>query len=221
MTYFTKEFLAFFKGLEHNNRREWFDAHRTEYESTVKKPFQEFVGTMIGHIQKFEPSIRIDPKDAIFRINRDVRFSKDKRPYNTHVSANISPVGKKSKEIPGFYFQLSVEGIMIAGGIYQTDPGTLAKVRSYLVKHLDQFEALVSEKKFKQAYGTIQGERSKRVPEGFVDAAKRNSMIANKQFFFMKNLPPSRILKKDLPDVLMEYYEAGMELNQFLRRALK
>ena len=106
MIYITKEFFTFFNGLQKNNTTEWFNDNRKAYEQHVKKPFSLLIDEMIRRISKHEPDVKITASDAIMRINKDIRFSKDKTPYNTHVSANISKYGKKNKAYPGFYLQL-------------------------------------------------------------------------------------------------------------------
>ena len=90
MKYFTKDFAAFFKDLEKNNNREWFHENKKRYEDSVKNPFHNFVEELIGGLSDIFPTLTIQPKDAIFRIHRDVRFSKDKTPYKIHASALIS-----------------------------------------------------------------------------------------------------------------------------------
>ena len=97
MAYFTKDFIDFFKELAANNKKEWFDFNRKRYEKSVKQPFAEFVQEMIDRIRADDPKVDISTKDAIFRINRDVRFSKDKTPYKTHMAAIVSARGKKDK----------------------------------------------------------------------------------------------------------------------------
>src|SRR5690606_15875784 len=96
-SFFSPAFLQFFRELAGNNNKDWFDANRKTYENEVKKPFAIFVDHMIGEIRRYEPEVRINATDAIMRINNDIRFSKDKTLYKTHVAANISRFGKKDK----------------------------------------------------------------------------------------------------------------------------
>ena len=95
MAYFTKDFTKFLKDLEKNNNREWFNENKKRYEESVKEPFYNFIDEMIMRINAIDNNVAIQPKDAIFRIYKDVRFSKDKLPYKTQVSAVISPGGRK------------------------------------------------------------------------------------------------------------------------------
>lgn len=219
MKHFKPEFVKFFKDLSKNNNTAWFDENRKTYEKEVKEPFAAFVGEMIQRIQKFEPDVKIKPADAISRINKDIRFSKDKTPYNTHLSANISPYGKKDKAYPGFYFQLSHDKIMVYGGAYAVEPPMLQKLRKNIAKNPKAFAAAYNDKNFKEKFGAIQGEKHKRVPEEFQEAAAKEPLIANKQFYYMGEIKADHITKDSLADTLMEYYKAGKKMNEFLRQA--
>ena len=221
MNHFDPAFIKFFKELSKNNKKEWFDENRKTYEKEVKEPFSAFVGEMIDRIRKYEPEIDIKRSDAIMRINKDMRFSKDKIPYNTHVKANISVYGKKDKTYPGFYFQFSHDKIMLFGGSYMLDPTTLQKVRNYIAKNLKDFSAAYNDKNFKEKYGAIQGDKHKRIPEEFQSIAIKEPMIVNKQFYYTAQLNSDLLLKDELPDKLMEYYLASKKLNDFLKKALK
>lgn len=221
MSYFTPAFIKFFKELSENNTSEWFNDNRKTYEKEVKQPFSIFVEEMINRIRKYEPNIAIKPADAIMRINKDIRFSKDKTPYNTHVAAIISVYGKKDKSYPGFYFQLSHNKIEIYGGVYMVEPATLLILRTNIAKNLKDFSAVYNDKNFKQKFGTIKGEQHKRVPKEFQSIAAKEPLIANKQFYYNAEIKADLITKAELPDTLMEYYLAGNKLNTFLISALK
>jgi uncharacterized protein (TIGR02453 family) len=214
------ELFSFLKELRENNNSEWFDANRKRYEKELKKPFAAFVSDMIGRIHLDDPSIQIEAKDAIFRINRDTRFSKDKTPYKTNVYANISPYGTKSKRYPGFYMSFSADQVYVGGGAYMLEPADILRVRTYIANHLDQFESLLSNKDFVTHFGELQGERSKTVPPELKEAAARQPLLYGKQFFYMSEVDPALATREDLSDRLMERYHAGKPINQFLRNAL-
>ena len=109
MTYFSIDFLDFFKELAGNNHKDWFDLNRKRYEANIKKTFEVFITDLITQINKHDEKIEITYKEAIFRINRDVRFSKNKEPYKLNRSAIISPKGKKDKAFPGLYLEMGPE----------------------------------------------------------------------------------------------------------------
>ena len=219
MAHFTKAFVDFFKNLAANNTKAWFDAHRNTYENEVKKPFEAFVQEMIDRIARHEPEAAIHVKEAIFRINKDIRFAKDKRPYNTHVAANISRFGRKDKAYPGFYFQLSHTGAQIFGGAYMPERDVLDRIRVLIAKDLLGFDKILASAAFKKHFGTLQGDAVKRIPEEWKPVYVKQPLIANKQFYYQANLPPSVVLGQKIPDRLMEIYAAGRDLNVFLRRA--
>lgn len=221
MTYFSKEYIDFFRQLEKNNTTEWFDQHRKEYEAHVKKPFAAFVQEMISRISKHEPDVRIEPKDAVSRINRDTRFGADKRPYNTHLSANISAYGKKSKEYPGFFFQLSHKGIEVYGGAYMVEKENLQRIREAITKDGAAFKKQLNDKKFKEVYGELKGEKSKILPADLKAAAAKEELVFNKQFYYTASLDAKLITSDKLADELMKYYEAGRDVNKFLQQAMK
>ncbi|MCM3871891.1 MAG: DUF2461 domain-containing protein [Pyrinomonadaceae bacterium] len=220
MVYFTREYQSFFQQLTKNNSKAWFDSNRKRYEQHVKQPFAAFVEVMIERIKAEDPEIEIAAKDAIFRINRDIRFSKEKSPYKTHMAANVSKEGRRSKEWPGFYFQFSADRVTVGGGTYVTEPPTLSKIRKAVIKDLPSFQKLVTAKTFTSKYGSLQGERNKILPPEFSQWVTKEPLVANKQFFFMADLDNGMLLEKSLPDRLMSYYRAGSDVNSFLKRAL-
>lgn len=219
MSYFTTAFIQFFKDLALNNNSEWFHQNKKTYEKEVKEPFARFVDEMISRIKKYEPDINIRPSDAIMRINNDIRFSKDKTPYKTHVAANISLYGKKDKGYPGFYLQLSHEGVIIYGGVYMVDNPTLHKIRLFIVNNHETLSLAINDQTFKTKYCALQGEKNKRLPAELQQFAGKEPLIANKQFYFGTVLPAELITKSDLADTLMEYYLAGKGVNSFFQEA--
>ena len=221
MAYFTKETLAFLEGLHLNNDREWFSANRAVYERAVKAPFEGFVAEMIGRVKVHEPDLRMAPRDAIFRINRDTRFSKDKSPYKTHLGAIIGLGGKRGEDKTGFYLQVSYDKLFVAGGAYQLGPSALARVRTAIARDPKAFERLIKAKRFKGRFpGGVQGEVAKRIPPEFAEAAKAHPIIANKQYWWEAEMEPEVALQDDLVDLMMGYYKAGMDVSAFLDRAL-
>ncbi len=219
MTWFQKAFLEFFKSLAKDNTTAWFDANRKTYESAVKKPFEAFTTEMIARIAAVDPEVTISSKDAISRINRDTRFSKDKSPYNTHLSAAISKFGRKNKEYPGIFFQLSHEGIGVFGGAYAPEPPTLAAMRDLIQKDGKALAKAVAKKAFVQHFGELRGEVMKRVPPELQAAVTKQPRVGMKQFFYEARLPAALITSPDLGDTLMAHWHAGRDVNTFLQRA--
>ena len=216
MAWFSPDFNRFFIELAANNNKDWFDANRTRYENVVKKPFEAFVGEMIQRIAKVDPKLRIEPKEAIFRINRDVRFSKDKAPYKLNRSALISAAGRKDMNAPGIYFELGPEAVHIYGGAYMPDKDELLRIRSRIAKDLTKFKKLREDKEFVKYFGAIQGEANKRLPPEFQAAAAKEPVLFNKQFYYGAELPAKAVTSTKLPDALMEHYHAMAAMSKFL-----
>lgn len=220
MSYFTRDFLTFFSELEKNNNRDWFLENKKRYEESVKKPFEDFVQDMIYRIHEDDENMTCTTKEAIFRIYRDVRFSSDKTPYKTHVSAVIGNGGKKNHTDPGTYLELSSKHIRFYGGIYQLSKDQLEKVRGFLSSNPNEFKRLLNDKNFKKHFGIMRGEQNKRISKEFTKALDKQSLIANKQFYFFSELEPKTILEKNLPEKLMKCYFAAKPMNLFLKKAL-
>ncbi|MHB1278188.1 MAG: DUF2461 domain-containing protein [Bacteroidia bacterium] len=219
MPHFSPAFLNFFKSLAANNSTAWFDENRKTYEKEVKKPFAEFVEDLIHRVQQYEPEVKIKASDAIMRINRDIRFSKDKTPYNTHVAAILSKTGKKDKSYPGLYFQLSPEGVGMYGGMYMIENDKLEKIRNHIATHTKEFASAYNDVPFKEKFGSIQGEQNKRIPPQFLEAYAKEPLIANKQFYYSAQLKPAIIESEELPEKMMEYYHAAKKIHAFLKEA--
>ncbi len=221
MAYFTKDFLKFIKDLSKNNNRDWFNANKSRYIEHVKEPFEAFVQVMIDEMQKLDPNILITPKDAIFRIYRDTRFSKDKTPYKTSVAAVISQKGRKDTSSPGIYVQFNAEDARVYSGAYQLDKNALQNVREGIASNLEEFNALINDRKFKNKFGEIQGEKNKRIPKEFQEIVEKQPLIANKQFYYFAKFEPEFVLDPKLPKKLMEYYKVARPLGNFLWNATK
>lgn len=223
MAYFTTGYTNFFKGLAANNHKEWFHDHKKQYEQEVKAPFKAFIGDLIAAIQqRYDKELDILPQEAIFRINRDIRFSKDKTPYKLNRSAIISRGGRKNKQYPGFYLQLGVDENWLGGGAYMLDKDNLRAVRQYIIEHPQQVQQLLNAPTLLNLYGGIQGDKNKRLPKEFKAAQENLPIIANKQFYFMKTYEDdeSIILKENLLEWVLEHYEVGIAWNAFLIEAL-
>lgn len=219
MSYFNSAFTDFLSELKANNNAAWFNENKKTYEKDVKQPFHSFVDLIINKIKMYDSEIMIKSSDAVFRLNRDIRFSPDKTPYKTHVGANISRFGKKDKCYPGFYFQFDPDGIQIYGGAYMLEKNILESTRSHVAENLDEFRTLYSDKNFTHKFGEILGEKNKRLPSQFQNLIATEPLIANKQFYYGANLEKDKIFDDNLPEILMDYYLSCKPLNDFLKLA--
>lgn len=220
MQYFTPDFLQFFKELASNNRKDWFDLNRSRYEKEIKLPMQIFIQDLINEMAKKDKKIKIGAKDAIFRINKDVRFSKDKSPYKLNTSAIISPEGRANKDYPGLYIELGPEHVRVYQGAYMIDTAKLEQLRKYIAKNLTAFNKLVMDKKFIKHFGVVLGEQQVRLPKELKEKAEKQPLILNKQFYWFAEFEPEVCLKKDFMKKVITYHETGKPLMEFITKGL-
>ena len=220
MPYFTPDYITFFEELALNNTKEWFDQNRSRYEKSVKKPFYAFVERMIDLISEDDPAVMITPKDAIFRINRDIRFSNDKTPYKTNFSAVVSPGGRKEMVTPGLYFELGAGEIGLYGGLYMLDKDQLLKVRRFIAGDPQRFKKELGNPDFKEHFETLRGDQHKRLPKEFQEVAEEVPLIANKSFYYYTKLDRDQLLKDDFDQVLMKYYYQAKPMKLYLTEAI-
>ena len=220
MAYFHKSFTEFFRELKNNNDRDWFNANKKRYEKDVKEPFHLFVDDLIGRVNAVDPEIVLEPKDAIFRIYRDVRFSKDKTPYKTQTSALIARGGRKNMTDPGLYIQFGADDARIYSGLYMLEKNDLTKVRRHIAAFPDELEALVKDKKFLKAFGEVRGDKNKILPAEFKAEVEKQPLITNKSFYYFAKFDPDFILREDLIDVIMDHFKIVQPLNRFFSEAI-
>jgi uncharacterized protein (TIGR02453 family) len=224
MAFFTKDYLDFFIELAPNNTKDWFDANRKRYEQSVKKPFADFVQHLIVSFEKHDPRLKdLEASACIFRINRDIRFAKDKSPYKLFCSAVVAPNGKKSEAVNGIYFELGPEALRVYGGIYEIDKDNLLLIREGIASQPKQFRKLLDDAEFKAVFGEIRGEKNKLLPADLKEAGAQEPLLFNKQWYYMAEYPASEVLSGDLDRLLERCYLAGKPLedffNQFIQRS--
>lgn len=163
----TDHILSFLSALKTNNNKEWMDAHRGEY-LQAKVDFEALVNALLQNLQAIDPGLNgLTAKDCIFRINRDIRFSKDKSPYKHNFGASIAEGGKKSLNA-GYYLHIQPGNeSFVGGGLYMPPGEQLKKIRQEIDYNAPELFEIVTTKDFEQAYGRIQGEKLIRAPKGY------------------------------------------------------
>lgn len=219
----SKSTLEFLKQLKKNNNKPWFDANRKAYEA-AREDFINFVNTLIKAFAKHEPSIgHLTAKDCMFRINRDVRFSKDKSPYKTNFGASINCDGKKSLKA-GYYFHLEPGDGFAGGGLWHPMPAELTKVRQEIDYNLPEFEKILNNKKFKDTYGTLWVEEDQllsRVPKGYEPENPAAAYLKHKSFNAIASVSDTELLSKSLLTKTVKQFQAIQPLITFLNRGLE
>lgn len=220
MIYFDKDFINFFKELEKNNNREWFHANKKRYETAVKGPFKEFIAAILKERKKEWGDIPLEAKDFIMRINRDIRFSKDKTPYKVHCAAMMSKHGKKAMDKPGIFIEANHKRIRVYSGLYQIGKEDLYNLRSYIAENPKEFQKLLDDKKFKEVFGEVLGEKNKRIPKEFDVAAQTQPYIYNKGMYYFFEMDSKELLKDKLDVEILKRFKAAKKFNAFFEKVL-
>jgi len=174
-----KEILDFLKDIEANNTREWFDLNRDRYDVTRKK-FLAVTELLIHEIRQFDPEIpALNPKDCVFRIFRDVRFSNDKRPYKSNYGCFIARGGRKSG-FAGYYLHMQPGECFLSGGIYMPPPEFLYAIRQEIYYHPQNYIELIENKEFKSTYTLEYFDKLKTAPKGYPKDWEHLDLIKNR-----------------------------------------
>jgi uncharacterized protein (TIGR02453 family) len=212
--------LQFLEELSSNNNREWFQKNKAWYEESRDKVLF-LTDVLINEIGRFDPEIRgLQPKDAMFRIFRDVRFSGDKRPYKTNFGSFICKGGRKSSN-PGYYFHLEPGGCFVAGGIYMPGAEELRAVRNYLADHADEFLEITEDPAFKDLFPELYDDKLKTPPKGFPKEHEHIELLKYKSFIYSKTFSNKEVKGEDYVEKMVEAFETLHPLNSFLYRALE
>ncbi len=215
--------IKFLKELKKNNTREWFEKNRKIYEA-AKEDFANLVETVIEkHGKKDEGIASLKAKECMFRINRDIRFSKDKSPYKTNMGASINKGGKKVM-MAGYYFHCEPGNSFAGGGLWSPEADKIKKVRQEIDYNFDEFKKVVSSKKFVTEYsGLYKGEDVTliREPKGYEKNNSAIEFIKLKSWIAMKPIPDKDLTGKDLAKKILDAFAALQPLIQFLNRAME
>lgn len=211
--------FKFLSSLKKNNNRPWFEKHKPEYE-LIKKSFEESVDEIILLMSKFDKRIAgITAKDCVFRIYRDVRFSKDKSPYKPHLSAAIAPGGKKSAA-PGYYVHVEPGGKnYLGGGVWQPEPAHLAKVRQEIDYNLKEYKSIISKPVFKKTFDDVYEDKLKKVPQGYDEKNPAIEFLKQKSFIYGTSLNDKIVSGKSFEKEVAAVFKTLYPFIAFLDRA--
>lgn len=217
MAALSKQFTSFFKELTGNNNRDWFNANKERFEEQVKAPFENLTREVIALMKKLDPKITIEAKDAVFRIYRDTRFSNDKTPYKTHMSAVVGRGGRKDHSYPGIYFQIGVDGLAIAGGCWEPDKDRLTRIRAAIAADPKRVRKILDNKKFKATFKEVGGDKNKIIPKEFQKAGELVPEIYCKSFHYWTEYKTQKdVQRADLAKFIVDHYKIAKEFNDFL-----
>jgi uncharacterized protein (TIGR02453 family) len=218
---FPKQGIEFLKRLKKNNNRPWFQAHKEEYEQNVRFPMQCLIATLAQKVIDTAPEMEFNPKKSIFRIYRDVRFSKNKAPYKTNIAASFRMRHRKSPtETPGLYIGIEPGEIFVGGGVYMPTSEQLKSIRHAMVTDPEAFLEVVENKRFKKEFGGIEGEKLLKAPLGFPKDHTMIEHLKHKQFYVGNVYNDSVCLKPKFADVVASVFTDCMPLIRWLAKAI-
>jgi uncharacterized protein (TIGR02453 family) len=217
---FTPDALKFLRRLKRNNRREWFQPRKDQYEAAVRRPMLAFVERLGVDLRPIAPEIVCDVKTAVYRIYRDTRFSADKRPYKTHAAAVFPWRGLPKHEGAGLYFHISPDEVWIGGGMYAPQTPQLQAVREHIVANVRRLRSIVESASFRRVIGELEGERLQRVPHGFPKDHEAAEFLRYRQFLAGRELAAAAATDARFYSTLMETFRVVVPLIRFLNEPL-
>jgi uncharacterized protein (TIGR02453 family) len=215
-----KPIFDFLSGLTENNNREWMETHRLQY-VVARAEFELIVDYLIMEISAFDSAVQgLSPKECIFRLNRDIRFSSDKSPYKTHFGAYIAEGGRKS-ERAGYYIHLQPkDSSLLGGGMYMPSGEALKKVRQEVDYNSSELKKIVSERLFKDYFGRVQGDHLKTAPKGYPTDHPNIEFLKLKSYFVLHNVTDEEALAPGFLKKAVRVFMAMQPFNDFLNVAV-
>ncbi len=216
-----QQIFKFLRAIAKNNNREWFEKNKSTYLES-KENFEEFLRNLLLELAKFDKGLMgLNPKKLAFRIYRDVRFSKDKRPYKVNMGAGFSPGGKMIQE-PGYYIHIEPGNkSFIAGGFYMPDATNIAKIRQEIDYSFKKFEKILKEKKFKTWFKELSDfDKLKTAPKGYPKDHPHIDLLRHKSFIVTHYFTDKEVMDKKFLKKVVEGCKTLKPLNDFLNEAI-
>lgn len=214
-----KNILSFLSKLSVNNNKAWFDEHKNEY-LDARQTMEIKVQKILNDLAVIEPALAAEEaKKCIFRIYRDVRFSKNKDPYKINMGAFMVPGGKKSGNA-GYYFHIEPGNSFIAGGIYMPESQVLNKMRQELLYNMDAFKSIIEDPDFKDTFGEIYGEKLKNPPKGFPKDFRDIDLLKYKSYTVTHPVSDEQVISPDFLIYTMDVYKKMQKFNAYINRAI-
>lgn len=211
--------LQFLEELSENNNREWFNDNKKRYEECRDK-VTFLTEVLINEIGKFDSQVRgLSAKECVFRIFRDVRFAKDKRPYKTNFGSFICKGGRKSMN-PGYYFHIEPGKSFIGGGIYMPPSEPLKLIRNHMAEQAEEYLDIINEPTFKKNFPEMYNDRLKMAPKGWPKDHEHIALLRYKSFIFSKEMNDSLVKSDKYIEQVVTSYNELQPVNAFLYEAL-
>lgn len=214
-----EQILSFLKELTENNNRDWFKTNKADYDEAMED-FQKIILALSEEVRKIDTSIKEDLiKNYIFRIFRDVRFSKDKSPYKNHFGAYIANGGRKS-ELAGYYLHIEPGETMLAGGVYGPQKEVLKAIRNEIYYNSGKLREILATDDFTSHFGKMEGSQLKTGPKDFPKDHEAVDLLKFKDFIAWRKFTDEEVLSEDFFEHLLEAAKALKPFNDFINQAI-
>lgn len=218
--YFREAGLRFLRSLRRNNRREWFEAHKPEFERELKQPMLELIETVNDAMQNFAPAHVKPPRKCMMRIYRDIRFSSDKRPYKSHISAWWSRASLEKTSGGGYYMHISPDEVLIAAGVYMPEREQLLAIRRYLAVHHEEVRRRLNDRKLRRTMESFTGVPLTRPPKGFPKDHPAMDLLLCRQWGVEATLPSTTSLQSNFATEVIRRFRLASPLVEALNTPL-
>lgn len=199
-TCFSKSTLDFLKELRENNGRDWFNANKDWYKKEHAQAV-EFAEALLARMGQYDQLVPMTGKQSLFRIYRDVRFSKDKSPYKTHFSGTMKRDTKWLRG--GYYFHIEPGGSFVGGGFWGPNSADLKRIRQELAVDAEPLRKIISAPEFVETFGELQGEQLKTAPQGYSQDHPNIDLLRYKQFLVSQSYTDKEVISPDLMDKMV------------------
>lgn len=211
--------LQFLESLKKNNNRKWFHANKSWFEE-AKNEVESIMNQLIPAVRKFDNEIGIlSPKDCMFRIYRDVRFSKDKSPYKINFGGFITKGGRRAGNA-GYYLHIEPQNSFLGGGIYMPAGASLKAIRQEIYYNVDEFKNIINKDDFVKYFKQLEGEKLVRPPKDFPPDFSDIELLKFKSYVVLHPLSDKILLSEDLLNYVIKIFKSMISLNHFINRAL-
>jgi uncharacterized protein (TIGR02453 family) len=220
--YFSRDVFTFLSDLRAHNDREWFQKNKERYETHVRDPFLQFIADLGPGLRKINPHIVADPsptRGSMMRIYRDIRFSKDKSPFKTSISAHFWHENGKEGATPAYYLHAEPGGSLIGAGIWRPEPGALKKIRDAIVKDPKRWRRVTSDGQL-DSKCKLGGESLQRPPRGYDANHPLIEDIKRKDFTIGRSLTDQEVLRKDFLEIALDTFRKTAPFVAFLSGAV-
>ena len=214
-----EKILSFLEDLRENNNRDWMQENKKRYEA-VKNEFKQVIAQLLEGISQFDEGVQgLQPKDCIFRLNRDVRFSKDKSPYKTNFGAAMMEGGRKTGN-PTYYIHIQPGNSFVAGGVYMPEADNLKKIRQEIDYNPEELKNIVDSPEFKKTFGVMTGEQLKTAPKGYPKDHPNIELLRFKSFIVSKDVSDEMVSARSFIDNTIKDFKVLHPFNQYFSVAI-